>query len=131
MTEKSFKEAYSVLQRHAETLREQSEPNIDDLLTIVRESVKAYGVCKERIDAVESALKAALDGAEVGVSPNAAPLTAERSPPRAAGARAKPAEATSFDDMDDDIPFWENSSRSAIWHRIDLQPANRERTGEV
>ncbi len=56
----TFKEAYGVLQRHAETLRAQREPNIDDLLTIVTESVGAYKVCKERIDAVEAALKDAL-----------------------------------------------------------------------
>ena len=38
----SFKENFGVLQRHAETLRNQREPNIDDLLTIVTESVAAY-----------------------------------------------------------------------------------------
>jgi exodeoxyribonuclease VII small subunit len=67
MEQKTFREAYGVLQRHAETLREQQEPNIDDLLTIVKESVAAYQVCKERIDAVDAALKAALEGA--GVDP--------------------------------------------------------------
>ncbi|WP_369801338.1 exodeoxyribonuclease VII small subunit, partial [Acidovorax sp. SD340] len=43
----SFREAYGVLQRHAQTLRNQDEPNIDDLLTIVTESVNAYKVCKQ------------------------------------------------------------------------------------
>ena len=57
MATKTFKEAYGVLQGHAETLREQQDPNIDDLLSIVTESVDAYKVCKERIDAVEKALK--------------------------------------------------------------------------
>jgi exodeoxyribonuclease VII small subunit len=60
MATKTFKEAYGVLQGHAETLREQQEPNIDDLLSIVTESVDAYRVCKERIDAVEKALEKAL-----------------------------------------------------------------------
>ena len=60
MATKTFKEAYGVLQQHAETLREQQEPNIDDLLNIVTESVDAYKVCKERIDAVEKALEKAL-----------------------------------------------------------------------
>lgn len=64
MSEKNFKQAYGVLQKHAETLRNQQEPNIDDLLTIVTESVDAYKVCKERIDAVEKALEQALSGAE-------------------------------------------------------------------
>ena len=65
MAEKNFKQAYGVLQKHAETLRNQQEPNIDDLLTIVTESVDAYKVCKERIDAVEKALEQALSGADV------------------------------------------------------------------
>ena len=63
MATKTFKEAYGVLQRHAQTLRDQQEPNIDDLLTIVTQSVDAYKVCKERIDAVEKALDKALDKA--------------------------------------------------------------------
>ena len=65
MTEETFKQAYGVLQEHAETLRNQQEPNIDDLLTIVTESVAAFNVCKERIDAVEKALEQALSGAAV------------------------------------------------------------------
>ena len=59
----TFKEAFGILQRNAETLRNQREPNIDDLLEIVQGSVAAYKVCSERIDAVEAALKEAL-GAE-------------------------------------------------------------------
>lgn len=107
----SFREAYGVLQRHAQTLRNQDEPNIDDLLTIVTESVNAYKVCKQRIDAVEAALKTALDGAGVNEAPDPAPA-----PPAAktrASARPAPAPATptspptasGFEDMDDDIPF--------------------------
>ena len=65
MEQQTFREAYGVLQKHAETLREQQEPNIDDLLKIVTESVAAYKVCKTRIDAVEEALRKALDGAGV------------------------------------------------------------------
>jgi exodeoxyribonuclease VII small subunit len=60
MAAKTFKDAYGVLQKHADTLRNQDEPNIDDLLSIVTESVDAYKVCKERIDAVEKALDKAL-----------------------------------------------------------------------
>lgn len=65
MPEKTFKQAYGVLQQHAETLRNQSEPNIDDLLTIVQESVDAYKTCQSRIEAVEKALEQALGGAGV------------------------------------------------------------------
>ncbi|MFG6488303.1 exodeoxyribonuclease VII small subunit [Roseateles sp. BYS78W] len=59
-TRGTFKEAFGVLQRNAEVLRNQREPNIDDLLQIVQGSVAAYKVCTERIDAVEAALKEAL-----------------------------------------------------------------------
>jgi exodeoxyribonuclease VII small subunit len=65
MSERTFRDAYGVLQRHSETLRTQREPNIDDLLAIVTESVEAYKVCKIRIDAVEQALEQALGGANV------------------------------------------------------------------
>jgi len=68
MATRTFKEAYGVLQQHAQTLRTQQEPNIDDLLSIVTESVDAYKVCKERIDAVEKALEKALG--DTGATPN-------------------------------------------------------------
>ena len=60
MTVTTFRDAYGVLQRHAETLRNQQEPNIDDLLNIVTESVGANKICKERIDAVEKAREQAI-----------------------------------------------------------------------
>ncbi len=106
MTEKTFREAYGVLQRHSETLRNQREPNIDDLLTIVTESVQAYQVCKARIDAVEQALEKALGAA--GVEPPA-------SVPGSAGQGSGTAPETELDreldwdseadPADDDAPF--------------------------
>ena len=75
MTATPFRDAYGVLQRHAETLRNQQEPNIDDLLNIVTESVGAYKVCKERIDAVEKALEQALGNVGVESSAAAVPLS--------------------------------------------------------
>jgi len=65
----TFKEAYGTLQRHAATLRDQKEPNIDDLLQVVTESVTAYKVCQERIDAVEKALEAALKASGESAAP--------------------------------------------------------------
>jgi exodeoxyribonuclease VII small subunit len=64
MSEKTFNEAYGVLQRHAETLRNQREPNIDDLLGIVTESLDAFKTCRTRIEAVERALEQALGDAD-------------------------------------------------------------------
>lgn len=63
MEVKTFKEAYGVLQQHAQTLRNQQEPNIDDLLSIVTESVDAFKTCQQRIEAVEKALEKALGDA--------------------------------------------------------------------
>ena len=108
MNETSFKDAYGVLQRHAQTLRDQAEPNIDNLLTIVQESVTAYSVCKERIDAVEAALKAALDGAGVAASPaapNAATASDRISAKTSAPAVVNSSPPSPLADMDDDIPF--------------------------
>ncbi|NMF98957.1 hypothetical protein GPA27_16380 [Aromatoleum toluolicum] len=93
MAETTFKQAYGVLQNHAESLRNQQEPNIDDLLTIVTESVQAYNVCKARIDAVEKALEQALNGAGVGSR-----SVEDEPPPLASSSKTQP-----FDDMD--VPF--------------------------
>lgn len=102
MKAKTFRDAYGVLQRHAQTLREQDEPNIDDLLAIVTESAAAYQVCQQRIAAVEQALEKAL-GAAVGTdaAPDARPEPVARSSaPAASGPQA------GWDAEDDgDVPF--------------------------
>ena len=98
MSKNSFKEAYGVLQRHSEALRNQREPNIDDLLTIVTESVEAYKVCTSRIDAVEQALEQALGGAGIAASPAGGP---ELASPRSL---AEPPVNVSGSDQDD-VPF--------------------------
>jgi len=102
MEEKTFRGAYEVLQRHAETLRTQDEPNIDDLLDIVNESVEAYKVCKQRIDAVEKALEEALVSAGLegaGRGDRAA------SAPGETGSKGPAAPPRGFDEFDDDTPF--------------------------
>ena len=93
MTSKTFKEAYGVLQQHAQTLRSQQEPNIDDLLTIVTESVGAYKVCQERIDAVEKALEKALSDTGPAAK-DSTPMANRTSPPQSL-----------VPDESDDIPF--------------------------
>lgn len=100
----SFKESYGVLQRHAQTLREQREPNIDDLLQIVEESVSAFKICQARIDAVEKALEKELgepqrETSERSTAP-AAPTT-----PKAAAKTASKAAAEATPATDDDVPF--------------------------
>ncbi len=98
----SFKEAYGVLNRHAQTLRTQQEPNIDDLLGIVTESVAAYKVCKERIDAVEAALEQALADPDVASGGAAGGERASPVPPSRPAGRPVNRPAP---DAGDDIPF--------------------------
>lgn len=102
MKAQNFKQAYAVLQQHAQTLREQQEPNIDDLLHIVTESVSAYKICKERIDAVEQALEKALASADaVGAAPEAPPKRGKRRSP----APDTDSQDESDTDEEGDLPF--------------------------
>jgi exodeoxyribonuclease VII small subunit len=94
MTEmKTFREAYAVLQKHAQTLRSQQEPDIDNLTTIVSESLAAHKICKERIDAVEKALEESLGAAQVESDAGSAPQRSPRS------------ESSGDPAGDDEIPF--------------------------
>jgi len=54
--ELSFKEGYEALKKNAELLESQEEPDIDNLMKIVEESMVAYKACKTRVDAVQQAL---------------------------------------------------------------------------
>lgn len=58
MTEQelTFKEGYDVLKKNAELLESQEEPDIDNLMKIVEESMSVYKACKSRVDAVQLAL---------------------------------------------------------------------------
>lgn len=77
MKHTTFKDAYGVLQQHAQTLRDQQEPNIDDLLKIVEESVAAFKVCQARIDAVEKALEKELGHGGAAAEASASPAQDE------------------------------------------------------
>jgi exodeoxyribonuclease VII small subunit len=111
---KTFKEAFGVLQRHADTLRRQQDPNIDELVNIVTESVSAYRVCKERIQAVELALQRTLGEAEEGSSGAALeastegrlnPVKSDEGPVTTQSSPAREENAQTREDFDDDIPF--------------------------
>ena len=54
--ELSFKQGYEILKKNAELLESQEEPDIDNLMAIVEESMPAYKACKSRIEAVQQAL---------------------------------------------------------------------------
>ncbi len=57
-TPKTFKAAYDILKANAAELQQQDEPDIDNLMTTVEESIAAYRVCETRINAVQQALDA-------------------------------------------------------------------------
>lgn len=84
----TFKQSWDVLQRNAQALRNQSEPNIDDLLRIVTESVQAYKVCMSRVEAVEKALEEALQDSV-------------DAPEKGLGGAAQTGQSSSADDADD------------------------------
>lgn len=52
----SFKEGYEILKNNAELLESQEQPDIDNLMKIVEQSMDAYKACKSRVDAVQQAL---------------------------------------------------------------------------
>lgn len=54
--ELTFKEGYEILKQNAALLESQDEPDIDNLMKVVEESMQAYKACKSRIDAVQTAL---------------------------------------------------------------------------
>lgn len=56
-----FKSAYDVLKNNAQLLQQSQEPNIDELMTIVAQSIDAYKICQSRIDAVEASLNQAFE----------------------------------------------------------------------
>jgi exodeoxyribonuclease VII small subunit len=51
----SFKANYAKLQKIANELRTQQEPDIDALIPMVEEATAAYKQCKNRIEAVKKA----------------------------------------------------------------------------
>ena len=52
----SFQQGYDILKKNAVLLESQQEPDIDNLMKIVEESMSAYKACKARVEAVQSAL---------------------------------------------------------------------------
>lgn len=58
---KTFKAAYQILKTNAEELQSTNEPDIDNLMNTVEQSIAAYKVCQARIEAVQQALDAAFD----------------------------------------------------------------------
>ncbi len=52
----TFKQGYEILKKNAALLESQQEPDIDNLMSLVEESMQAYKACKSRVDQVQQAL---------------------------------------------------------------------------
>lgn len=63
-TPTDFQSAYQLLKANAQQLQSSQQPNIDELMAIVEQSIAAYKVCQTRIDAVERALNQAFDSSD-------------------------------------------------------------------
>ena len=78
-TPKTFKDAYQILKTNAEELQNSNEPDIDNLMNTVEQSIAAYKVCQARIEAVQQALDAAFDEEVVEDEPSQASETESES----------------------------------------------------
>ncbi|WP_066800141.1 exodeoxyribonuclease VII small subunit [Moraxella oblonga] len=65
-TPTTFKDAYAILKANADHLEHSPQLDIDNLVAIVDESIQAYKVCQDRLNAIEQALAHAFDHFDEG-----------------------------------------------------------------
>jgi exodeoxyribonuclease VII small subunit len=95
----SFNKNYKVLKETADWLSGQKEPDIDQLVPKVEKAMKAYTICKERLEKVQATLGQYFQK-------DAAPDRGEASGSGDGVARRPAIQSQSSDgDPDDDIPF--------------------------
>jgi len=94
----SFNKNYKVLKETADWLSGQKEPDIDQLVPKVERAMRAYSICKERLDKVQGTLGQYFQKEESvngeGRSRNGVGIAQESAPPD-----------RSSDGDGDDIPF--------------------------
>ncbi len=91
----SFNKNYKILKETADWLSNQKEPDIDRLVPRVETAMKAYRICKDRLDKVQATLGQYFETDDMGPS-----AVAEDRPDRA------PRLATADDGIADEaIPF--------------------------
>lgn len=96
----SFNKNYRVLKETADWLSGQKEPDIDQLVPRVERAMKAYSLCKDRLDKVQATLgqyfgrDGSTDGAITQKDGGGNGVLREGRPSHASG-----------DDSSDDIPF--------------------------
>ena len=94
----SFNKNYKVLKETADWLSGQKEPDIDQLVPKVERAMKAYSICKDRLDKVQATLGQYFQ--------NEAPVNGEGLSGNGVGNTRKSASPDQSSDGDgDDIPF--------------------------
>lgn len=59
-TPQQYNQAYQSLRNSVEKLRQTDISDIDELVPLVEQATAAYGVCKQRLEAVEKLVRATL-----------------------------------------------------------------------
>src|SRR3954453_21821221 len=79
----SFNKNYQILRQTADWLSAQKEPDIDQLVPKVETAMKAYTICKDRLDKVQATLGLYFKDEQPGsVSPTDDPEVQHKSPSR-------------------------------------------------
>src|SRR5690349_18992438 len=91
----SFNKNYKVLKETADWLTGQKEPDIDQLVPKVERAMKAYAICKDRLDQVQATLGQYFqtDGPAGNSPPSEEGV---RRPTKTSAAKSKPANEDSF-----------------------------------
>lgn len=97
----SFDQAYAILKRNADFLSQSQEPSIDRLLPLVEESMRAYDICKTRLEAIRQALEQQLP--EINRAEVSPPAPATEPAPWEEPSPTRTSKAAPWDA--DDIPF--------------------------
>jgi exodeoxyribonuclease VII small subunit len=93
----SFNKNYKVLKDTADWLSAQKEPDIDQLVPKVERAMKAYSICKDRLDKVQATLGQYFQ--QDGAAEEAGLPGVDGIP------RAKPPARAATDDTGENVPF--------------------------
>ena len=74
----SFNKNYKILRETADWLSNQKEPDIDRLVPRAETAMKAYQICKDRLDKVQATLGQYFEPTESGTSNHSEPRRSPR-----------------------------------------------------
>jgi exodeoxyribonuclease VII small subunit len=97
----SFNKNYKVLKEAADWLSGQKEPDIDQLVPKVEKAMRAYSICKERLDKVQETLGQYFEKDGAGAISSDGDGEVNRVPPPNRPSRPVP----QAEEADEDTPF--------------------------